>query len=333
MSFESHSALVAGCGSIGQRHLRNLRGLGVTRLAACDPDAARTAEVAAELGIPTFAEYRAALAATSPDVVFVCTPPSLHVDQARQAVAAGAHVFIEKPLASSLDGVDDLIASARAAKRVCQLGYNLRFDSGLKLVHDLVARGQIGRVLWARAEYGQYLPDWRPGRDYRSSYSAQRRLGGGVLLDVSHELDYVMWLLGRPTQVVGMAGRVGALDVDVDDCATVLLRFPGGAQADVHVDFLQRDYSRSCKLAGEQGTIVWDFGAKEVRLFDAHKGSWEVRPYPDGPNDMYVAEVRDFLRCVDGGFEPVVDLAQGRAVLELALHAECGGKPAEPVVS
>jgi predicted dehydrogenase len=333
MLCEDHTALVVGCGSIGQRHLRNLHGLNVRRLATCDPDVARTATMRTELGVETFVNMADALAAWRPGVVFLCTPPAFHVEQALQAVAAGAHVFIEKPLSNALDGVEELIASARAGRRVCQVGYNLRFDSGLRLVRDLMVRGEIGRVLWARAEYGQYLPDWRPGRDYRDTYSAQKGLGGGVLLDVSHELDYVIWLLGPPTQVTWMTGRVGGLDVDVDDCATVLLRFAGGAQADVHVDFVQRGYSRSCKLAGERGTIVWDFAAREVRLFDSRKGSWEVRSYADGPNDMYVAEVRHFLQCVENGTEPEVDLAQARAVVGLALQAGSGIGREEPVVS
>ena len=333
MCREDHTALVVGCGSIGQRHLRNLHRLNVRRLATCDPDEARTAAMRTELDVETFVNMAEALAAWRPDVVFVCTPPAFHVEQALQAVAAGAHVFIEKPLSNALHGVGELIATARARRRVCQVGYNLRFDSGLRLVRDLVARGEIGRVLWARAEYGQYLPDWRPGRNYRDTYSAQKELGGGVLLDVSHELDYVIWLLGRPTHVTWMTGRVGGLDIDVDDCATVLLRFVGGAQADVHVDLIQRSYSRSCKLVGEQGTIVWDFAAREVRLFDSRNGSWEVRSYTDDPNEMYIAEVHHFLQCVENGTEPEVDLAQARAVVELALQAGSGIGREEPVVS
>ncbi len=330
MSVAAPSCLVVGCGSIGRRHLKTLRALGVGRLAACDPDPAGRAWAAAG-GAQVFSALSGALSTFRPDAAFICTPPALHVAQAREAVAAGANVFVEKPLGSSLDGVDALIDEVRAARRVAQVGYNLRFDAGLRRVRDLLGEGRIGRVLWARAEYGQYLPDWRPGRDYRESYSARRDLGGGVLLDVSHELDYVTWLLGPPIQVAAMTGRVSRLDVDVDDCATVLLRFADGAQADVHVDFVQRGYSRSLKIAGEDGTILWDFRGREVRVYDAGSGTWETGTAPGDPGDMYVEEVRRFLENVVAGGEIEATLEEGRAVIELALQAASALGPGEPV--
>jgi predicted dehydrogenase len=331
MALADHRVLVAGCGSIGRRHLRNLRALGVKQLAACDPDAGRAGAAAEETGAAAFASLGEGLAAVRPDAVLICTPPVLHVSQARAAVSAGAHVFVEKPLSDSLEGLDELAAALRASKRICQVGYNLRFDAGLRRLRDVVAEGRIGRVLWARAEYGQFLPDWRPGRDYRETYSARKGQGGGVLLDVSHELDSMLWILGRPTAMTWLAGRVSRLDVDVDDCATVLLRFESGAQADVHVDFVQRAYSRTCKVAGELGTVEWHFADREVRTFDAARNAWETWAYGGEANDMYVAELRHFLECVESGSEPDVDLAQGRRVLEIALRAGGAAVGEEPV--
>lgn len=314
--------LVVGCGSIGRRHMRNLRALGIQRLAACDPDPERLAPMVAELGIEPFADFEKAMIAIKPNLVFVCTPPVFHVPQALQAVQAGAHVFVEKPLSGALDGVDELIAEAEARQRVVQVGYNLRFHPGLQKVKQLVDDGVIGRVLWARVEVGQYLPDWRPWQDYRQSYTARRELGGGIILDASHELDYIIWLLGEPTEVICMTGKVSDLEVDVEDCATVLLRFASGAYADVHMDFVQRGYARSCKLAGERGTIIWDYSAHRVRIYQAGTDSWETMPYTFDSNDMYVAEVQHFLGCVDQAVTPLVDLKQAKMVLEVALAAK-----------
>lgn len=314
--------LVVGCGSIGRRHMRNLRALGIQRLAACDPDPERLAPMVAELGIEPFADFEKAMIAIKPNLVFVCTPPVFHVPQALQAVQASAHVFVEKPLSHTLDGVDELIAEAEARQRVVQVGYNLRFHLGLQKVKQLVEDGIIGQILWARVEVGQYLPDWRPWQDYRRSYTARRNLGGGIILDASHELDYIIWLLGQPIEVVCMAGKVSDLEVDVEDCATVLLRFASGAQADVHMDFVQRGYARSCKLAGEQGTIIWDYPAHQVRIYQAETDSWETTPYTFDSNDMYMAEVQHFLGCVDRATTPLVDLKQAKRVLEVALAAK-----------
>jgi predicted dehydrogenase len=171
-------------------------------------------------------------------------------------------------------------------------------------------------------EAGQYLPDWRPWQDYRHSYTAQRELGGGILLDGSHELDYITWLLGKPVEVLSMAGKVSTLDIDVEDCATVLLRFASGCQVDVHLDFVQRAYSRSCKLVGEKGTAVWDFTSRGVKLFSADTGVWETFAYDFDTNDMYVSEMQDFVRCVDCREPPVVDLLQATEVLKLVLAAK-----------
>ncbi len=314
--------LVVGAGSIGRRHLRNLRALGIAKLAACDPDTARLSSLTPELPVATFPDMGAALAELRPEIVFVCSPPVCHVPQARQAVRAGAHVFVEKPLSHDLEGVEELMVEAEKHGRVVQVGYNLRFHSGVEMLKRLVSEGRIGRILWARAEFGQYLPDWRPGVDYRSTYSARRDMGGGIVLDASHELDYILWLMGTPERVVCLAGTTSDLEVDVEDCATILLQFPDGALADVHADFVQRGYTRTCKLVGEKGTVTWDYCANEVRLYLAETGAWQSCAYEFSPDDMYLAEVRDFLECVGTGRAPRVGLADARCVLEIALTAK-----------
>jgi predicted dehydrogenase len=249
-----------------------------------------------------------------------------HVALALRAVERGAHVFVEKPLSHSLDGVEQLAARTGALGRVVQVGYNFRFHPGVRLLKELVDAGAVGKVLWLSAAYGQYLPDWRPEQDYRASYTARAALGGGIILDASHELDYALWLLGQPTEVACMAGKVSDLEVDVEDCATVLLRFAGGAQADVHMDFVQRGYRRRCRVAGTEGTLEWDYLEREVRLFRAASGAWERRPYAFEPNDMYVAEVRHFLDCVLGRATPLVGLEEGRRVLRVALAAKTAAR-------
>jgi predicted dehydrogenase len=302
--------------------MANLRKLGVQRLAACDPDAERCASIASELGVEVFHDFSAGLNAYKPDAAFICTPPVLHVPQALRAVRSGAHVFIEKPLSHVLEGVDELAREARSRSRIVQVGYNLRFHPGLSQLKKLVEDGALGRILWAYVEAGQYLPDWRPGQDYRQSYTARSNLGGGILLDGSHELDYMTWLLGKPAEVLCMASKVSALEVDVEDCADVVVRFASGAQAQVHLDFVQRGYARTCKLVGERGTALWDFTTREVRVFSADTNQWDTFPYSFAPNEMYISEVEHFFHCVASGETPRVDLAQAADTLKLVLAAK-----------
>jgi predicted dehydrogenase len=315
------TALVVGAGSIGRRHARNLRGLGCAHVAICDPDAERRHAAAEDASAGLHADVETALAAVAPDVVIVCTPPSSHVAVARAAVAAGAHVLIEKPLSDSMERVDALAAEASAARRVVQVGYNLRFHPGIRQLKAIVEDGDIGGVLLASAEFGQYLPDWRPWQDYRQSYTARHSLGGGIILDGSHEIDYVLWLLGAPTELACMAGRVSALEMDVEDAATILLRMAGGAQASVSLDCVRRTYTRRCTLIGEAGTASWDYTANEVVVHCAGDVLPTRIAYEFAPNDMYVAELEAFLVAVTQGGPSPVGLHDAELTLRVALAA------------
>jgi predicted dehydrogenase len=327
--YNQYRVLVVGCGSIGRRHTSNLRSLGVAALAACDPDPQRRQYFETEWGLPTFPDLESGLNAFAANVVFVCSPPVFHVSQALVALDAGAHVFVEKPVSDRIDGIAELIERSKTGQRVVQVGYNLRFHPGLVKLKSLLDQGIIGKVLWARIEAGQYLPDWRPWQDYKQSYTARRDLGGGILLDGSHEIDYALWFFGQPSEMRCLSGTVSQLSVDVEDCATILIRFAGGAQVDVHLDFVQRSYSRSCKIVGELGTLAWDFTQRTVDVFTADSGEWSSFPYDFAPNDMYVNEVQDFFRCIAERGTPRVDLQQARAVLEVIQLAKAAAESTE----
>jgi predicted dehydrogenase len=315
-----HSVLVAGAGSIGRRHIANLRQLGVKKLAIVDSDESRLQPIVRESAAETFADLDTALRNFQPQIAFICTPPVFHVQQALSAIRSGADVFIEKPLSHSLDCVTTLQTEAACRKRVVQVGYNLRFHPGIQLLKRLIDEGVAGKILWARAEVAQYLPDWRPWQDYRQSYTAKRELGGGIILDASHEIDYLLWLLGSPNELVCMAGQVSALDVNVEDCATILLRLRSGAQVDIHMDFVQRTASRSCVLAGENARLEWNYVANEVRVVRPD-GPPEIMSYSFESNDMYVREVEEFFSHVHKRDTANQSLNDAQLTLEVSLAA------------
>jgi predicted dehydrogenase len=318
--FAQYSVLVSGAGSIGRRHMANLRKLGTRRLAASDPDAGRLKPIMEELSVEGFVDFDAALSTFKPDAVFICTPPVFHVEQALRAVRSGASVFIEKPLSDRMQGVDVLKAEARRSGLVVQVGYNLRFEPGIPTLKRLLDEGVAGRILWVRAEVAQYLPDWRPWQDYRQSYTARRELGGGIILDASHEIDYMLWLLGKPRELVCMAGKVSALDVNVEDCATILLRFGSGAQVDIHMDFVQRTASRGCVLAGECARLEWNYAQNQVRILRP-EGPAEIIGYDFESNRMYMAEVEDFFSRVHNREVSNCSLMEAELTLQVALAA------------
>jgi predicted dehydrogenase len=313
--------LVAGCGSIGRRHLRNLARLGAGQLLACDPDASRADAAAEESGATAFSRLEDV---PDPGAVFVCSPTRFHVPIARFGLERGAHLFIEKPISDTLDGVDDLVRTAVSQSRVVMVAFNLRYHPCLQRIRQLITDGEIGRVLGARIQFGQYLPDWHPWEDYRRGYSANKSLGGGIVLDAVHEFDYARWLLGEVRAVAGMMATSGSIDIDTEDLAAFTLRHDGNVISEIHLDYLQRTYSRTCHIIGTGGTISWDWNDHAVRCFRAATGAWEEFREPEGydDNQTYIDEVIDFFEAVDGLRAPPVDGESGARVLAIALAAK-----------
>ena len=326
--------VLLGAGSIGQRHLRNLQALGHEVVAVVDPDRARLDAirplVAADCRL--VAGEAEAFAADA-DAVVICSPTSRHVDQALAALRRGWHVFVEKPLAPTLEGTAALVDEAARAGRAVLVGCNLRFLPSLQLVKRLVDEGRIGRPLAARAQCGYYLPFWRPDTDYREGYGAKQATGGGIILDSIHEFDYLTWLLGLPREVFAYAGKVSTLEIDTEDSADVLMRFDYGTVANVHLDYLQRTYRRSCDVIGEDGVIAWDYIGQSVTVYGKDDRRLEVfqESINTERNQMFLDEMHHFARCVLEGAAPVVDAAGALAILEVALAAKASAVAGRPV--
>ena len=311
--------LIVGFGSIGQRHCGNLKMLGVQDLAVCDLDPSKRDAAAARFGARTFARFDQALL-DRPEVVFVTTPPSSHIPIALQAARAGCHLFIEKPLSHTETDVDELIRIVKDKDLITMVGCNMRFHHGPVTIKRLLEAASIGPVITAMLDAGMYLPDWHPELDYRRQYSAQRALGGGVVLDGIHEIDYARWLFGEPTEIFSHGGRLSRLEIDTEDSVNVLMKIRSGISVMLHLDYVQRSYARSCKVIGEEGTIIWDIAAP-IRWFSARTKSWQTVPQPEPYtiNDMYVEELRYFLTCLDEGRSTMMDLEQAARVTRIAL--------------
>jgi predicted dehydrogenase len=314
---------VVGTGSIGTRHARNLLAMGHevsgwdARLQRLD-EATRTVP-----GLVAKAGLEPGLAAR-PDAVLVCTPPASHVAVARQAVEAGCHVFVEKPVAHVSEEVPGLLDTAKRGGRLVAVGMNLRFLPSLRRVKAALDTGRIGRVYSARAHFGFYLAAWRAGRDYEENYAVSAAQGGGVLLDAIHELDYLGWLFGEAAELCCAAGHVSALAGDTEDLAEVTVRFASGVLAQVHLDYLRRTYRRDLEITGADGVIIWDYASRTVRVLGPEADRVEIHDgASDGPNEaMYIEELRHFVHCLEGREEPLVDGWEGLRSLRMVEAAK-----------
>ncbi len=339
--------LFVGLGGIGQRHLRNLRALRgdtvevhafrVRRERALLSDTLQILpgeELEATYGVRAHAELDAALA-TKPDVVFVSNPSSLHVEVTRRALEASAHVFVEKPLSHDLSGVAGLVEDAARRGLAGNVAYQLRFHPGFRRAAELVQGRALGRLLFAEATVGEYLPGFHPYEDYRRMYASRRELGGGVTLSQIHEIDSLMALLGRPERVFSSGGKLSSLEVDVDDVSSSLLEFRGEGgrvlPVRLHQDFVQRPAERRLVLVGEQGKLEWSLSGKSFKRWDESGALCEELDFADFPrNRLFEDELSHFLRCVETGESPSCSLADGAESLAVALsilESQASGLP------
>jgi predicted dehydrogenase len=224
--------------------------------------------------------------------------------------------------------VPALIDEAERRGKLLAVGFNLRFLPSLREVGRSVEDKRVGRPLAVRVEFGSYLPDWRPGRDYRDSYAVSAAEGGGILLDAIHELDYLGWLFGDAVEVLAMLEHVSDLAGDTEDLAELTVRFAAGVVAQVHLDYVQRSYRRQMQILGATGTITWDYPAHAVTVHDADgvPSVQDFRAAEGDGNRMYVDELRHFLRCVEGVETPLVDGREALRSLRLVDAAKVSSR-------
>jgi predicted dehydrogenase len=323
--------LIAGLGAIGQRHARNLRALrgnGVELLAyrrrkfrhVVTESLARdgTRDVESELGVQAFDDLGAALAA-KPDAVFVCTPTSQHLEIAQRAADAGCHLFIEKPVSHSLDGIGRLVDTVAARRLVTLVGCQWRFHPCVRALKELIMSGTLGTIGGAEIDYAEYLPDWHPYEDYRLSYAARSELGGGVVLTQIHDYDLAFWLFGMPQSVRATGGHLTDLEVDVEDTADAILQTVAGAIR-VRQSFAVRPPRRTIVVRGERAEATLDLLASRL---DVHPPLAPPMSLPDYQrNQMFLDEAAHFLGCLDGHESPAIPLREGVLVLKIALFVK-----------
>ena len=305
--------LVAGYGSIGRRHLRNLITLGQNDIVLLRSHKSTLSEEEIK-DIPVETTLADALS-HHPDGVIIANPTALHLDLAIPAAEAGCAVFMEKPISNGPERLPELRRALQKNGGRFQMGFQFRFHPGLLRVRELIAAGKIGKVLSFRAEWGEYLPGWHPWEDYRSSYSARKDLGGGVLLTLSHPLDYVRWIFGDPDLIWGMNGKISSLETDTDDIAEIGMRMKDGTVGSVHLDYYSRPARNFLEVTGSEGWLRCDNLDGTVCVFTPGGTGETYEPEPKyDRNDMFVNEMRRFLAVTAGEAEPSCTLDDGIAV-------------------
>jgi len=320
-----------GCGSIGQRHIKNLRNIQPNvHIDAFDVYKPLLKKTVKKYNVYSVCED--AIYSTQYHCVFICTPPSSHVSLAKDAVNAKSNIFIEKPLAVEFKEVKLIQQLVKKKKVLAFVGYNFRFHKALNIIKKTINNRSLGKILHTSAYFGQYLPEWRPNQDYRKNYTARKELGGGIIHDSSHEIDYLRWLFGEPKYVQSDYEFSPFLRTNTEAIADINGRFEKNILFQIHLDYLRRKYKRSLEIIFQNGIIEWSLKPSVLRIFDSSKNKSFNLQITDDVNEMYVKEIKHVLDCIKKNkSSKIIGLENGIATFNVSEAIKKSGRSGQRI--
>lgn len=329
--------LMIGLGSIGQRHLRNIKRVygdsaeiiayrvrGLKRTFSDDMKIRENVSLEEEFNIKSFSDLGEALL-EKPEIAFITNPTKNHIPCAIQCAKAGCHIFLEKPISDSFEGIDELMEISKVQNLKIFVGFQNRFHPGMKYVKKCLEAGELGKVLSVRSVVGERLTTMHTYEDYKETYMARKDLGGGVVLNqMVHELDYLYYLFGKPESVYAQGGITGNLQIDVEDNCDAIYKMntdTGSFPISVHADFYQSPPSRFLKVVGEKGQVTLDL-LKATVVKSINDVTEEICFDDFTRNDMFIEELKLFMECVEKDTEPAISLADGMVSFQMAMAAK-----------
>lgn len=313
---------LAGHGSIADRHARNLR--------LIDPDVEillqrPRREVTGELADCELVDSASEAIDRGVDFGIVASSTTAHISSLVPLINANLPMYVEKPVVSTreqLTTIAELVSSSNYSAPSL-VGCNLRFLPSLQIARQMITDGELGRVTRGLFEAGQWLPDWRPSRDYRLGYSASAEQGGGVVLDLVHEIDAARWILGDFDRVVSDVAHRSSLDIETEDTAGILMSRQGGPLAMISIDYVSRRPVRRYSIVGEAGTLTWNL--QERTLVLSVPDGESLVPLEDKAFDVsqtYIVALRELVAAIQAGDDTSQPLGEGLASLDLALKTK-----------
>jgi predicted dehydrogenase len=312
--------LICGVGSVGERHIRNLISLGYEDIILFRKRNKPLRTI--KKFFPTYPTLKECLL-NKPDIAIICNPTHLHIETAIQCAKANCNIFIEKPLSHNLERCEDLDRALREHKKIGMVGYMMRYHPCILKIQKLIKDGSIGKVVFFRSTWGEFLPDWHPWEDYRKTYAAVRDMGGGPALTLSHELDLALWLFGNVNKVVGISNYNSNLEIDTEHAIDILLRFENGITGNIHLDYIQKPSKRSTEIVGSAGRIEFDYYSNQVVLYtheDQNGKTFSVKDKFDR-NDMFINELMEFIDSVNLGKISPISITESMMSVDIAMKA------------
>ena len=310
---------IVGLGSIGKRHLRILKKLRpdieiiLVRSRRGKKD---TNENLAYNIFDNINDIKLKL-----DGVIICSPAPHHLTQAKEFIKRKIPTLIEKPLSHNFKNIKNFKLVCKKFNTLVLVGYVLRYSNSLNFFNKSVLSFKAGKPISVNIKCTSYLPNWRPKKDYRNTVSARSSLGGGVLLELSHELDYSNWIFGKFIKIHSILNNSKKLDIDVEDSAYLNLISKKNLPVSIYLDFCNQKIERSCKLIGSKGTLTWN-GIKNYVTLENKNGKIKKWQFDKRKNNMYENQLNHFINCIERKVAPKVSVDDGIDALNLVIMAK-----------
>ena len=312
--------LIVGLGSVGTRHLKYLRSM-FPKVDIRALTSKSSNKIKYDLN-GTLNDIDEAIK-FNPDFAVIASPSSNHIEVSKKFAINKIHLFVEKPLSNKSDNVEDFLYLCKKNKILLQVGYNLRYAKSLKFFKKMLQDNIIGKIYSIRCEVGQYLPNWRTDKNYSKLVSAKKDLGGGVLLELSHELDYIRWIFGEIEWVTAYVSKLSDLNIDVEDTAHITLGIKKFDNTDnkvvnLNMDFYRHDVTRKCLVIGKNGSLKWDFIKGIVQIFDKNNNKWvTLYKAKNEIDETYINQWKDFLNKINSKIYPLTSGKDGLKILKI----------------
>ncbi len=257
-----------------------------------------------------------------PDAAIICNPAIMHIDFSIKLLEANIPVLIEKPIGVGEEGFEKYKRIKELSINcIALVGYVLRYEQGYKIIKDILLRNKLGKISEAKFLCSSWLPSWRPDVDYRTSVSAKKKLGGGVLLELSHELDLALSLLGSINLFFSHLNNSGKLEIDVEDYALLKGRSDKCENIIFELDFCSNENKRIINIRGTLGEAFWDIknGFLKVEFLNKEKILYEFK---EVKSQKYLVQIQHFFDCIENDIKPKCEIKDGLLVIDLIKNAK-----------
>lgn len=311
--------LVVGCGSIGRRHIECLRDLGVPNIYVVEPIEGIRKMTCDLFEIKESFESIDEALKRDYDGALVAVPSNLHSEIACKIIEKKIDLIIEKPIETDMAAALKIKQAVEKNDVICLIAYAIRFDAGFQKIYEILQSEKLGKIYSVDIRVGNYLPNFRPGTDYRKAYSANKSMGGGVCLDLSHELDYFRWFFGEPKEIFPVVRKISDLEIDVEDLVEVLVVAESGVVGHIHLDYLSRVITRKISIVGSEGNLDFDAFAGRLEVYIGGEEYTQYKKFSAERNIVYQNQFRHFFECVRERKQPAVTADDGCKTLKFAL--------------